>query len=104
VASATLQRNANESAPGSEPALSGPVTKRPFRQNRREPPPAATVLMLSCGLCIVTPAVVVSNTVLRRGVSQRDVDRDRVVVAAHLVGTIKARHVCRGSTLEIKPD
>src|ERR1700712_3081766 len=44
------------------PADSGPTTNRPFLKNNREPPPAATVFISSCGDCIVTPAVVVSKT------------------------------------------
>uniref|UniRef100_A0A182IL16 Secreted protein n=1 Tax=Anopheles atroparvus TaxID=41427 RepID=A0A182IL16_ANOAO len=48
--------------PGCAPADSGPTTNRPLRKNNREPPPAATVLMSSCGAWMVTPAVVLSIT------------------------------------------
>lgn len=39
-----------------------PTANRPFRKKRRDPPPAATVLMSSCGDWRVTPAVTVSKT------------------------------------------
>eukprot|EP00967_Tisochrysis_lutea_P117356 scaffold189719_cov24-Tisochrysis_lutea.AAC.4 len=41
---------------------SGPTTKRPSRKKKREPPPAATVRMSSCGAWIVTPAMCASKT------------------------------------------
>ena len=40
----------------------GLAWKMPERKKRRLPPPAATVLMSSCGAWIVTPAVVLSKT------------------------------------------